>query len=212
MEEAVGRVALAMVLPFSPAHSGCASWCWTSWHEGEQPCLWDTSAVWFEWFLGTKLHIAFALYPVLSVGSNLHCRQCWRCCRSWSTRGPAGSWGYRCGVYSVQAGKPPKTGESTELNISVQHFSPPDLMLFFWQRVLSGVNPAERICLSWWLGGDTSGSGHSLPAHTAWHTGHSCPLGLLTRLKKYVILDLFPGTFCHQKCSVLADFGSQLKY
>lgn len=61
--------------------------------------------------------------------------------------------------------KAPKTGESSELSVSVQHFSPPDLRLLFWQRVISGVNPAERILLSQWLGGDTSGSGHNLPSH-----------------------------------------------
>lgn len=130
-------------------------------------------AAWFQWFLGTQLHIAPALHPVLSVGSSLttvgtllqklqHQRLCWQLrIHVW--------------VLFCAGRKAPKTGESTELNVSVQHFSPPDLTMLSWQRVKSGVNPVERIFLQWWLGGDTSGS-----AHIVWHTGHFCPLGLLT--------------------------------
>jgi len=50
----------------------CATQRWTPRQAVPQPRLQASLMFWLKPFLGTKRHITFALYLILSAGSNLH--------------------------------------------------------------------------------------------------------------------------------------------
>lgn len=153
LEAAAGRVAAAAFTPFLPVHGGCVPP--SAGHHGRQhrsPACEPLARFGLSHSEGLNnillsFYIQFSLQVQILTAASSPLRNLQDRALCWQRRTKYVSFLY-CRQESPQiferAGRIPRT----ELSVRVQHTSASDLKLFFWLRVVSGVNPFERRLLS----------------------------------------------------------------